>query len=103
MPHSTLLDGVKHSLRISNTAHDEELSDLISACYEELAIAGVAVQNRANPPALVRQAVILYCKAEFGLNNPDSAKYSEAFYEAKRRLAISTQYGESEGGALNVL
>jgi hypothetical protein len=40
--------------------------------------------------------VILYVKAEFGLDNPDAQRYRESFDLLKRHMALATDYISEE-------
>lgn len=62
-----LLTQVKTALRLSpdNFAFDEDsIFPMISACLDDLSGAGV---NMETNPFLIRQAIVFYCKANFGL------------------------------------
>jgi hypothetical protein len=41
---------------------------------------------------LILRATILYCKANFGLDNPESEKYQAAYESLKNHLCLSTEY-----------
>lgn len=68
-----MLDKVKKVLRIKSDKLDDEILDLIEACKIDLSISGVKKIDETD--ALVIQAIKLYCKANFGLDNNDSEKY----------------------------
>jgi hypothetical protein len=89
-----LIDDVKTALRLSASAYDDEISDLISAAQEALVMGGVSGEaaTAATPAAPVKQAIILFCKANFGLDNPDSEKYERSFWLAIGRLVLSSEY-----------
>lgn len=89
-----LVDDVKTALRLSASAYDDEVSDLISAAQEALVMGGVsaAEATAVGPETPVKQAIILYCKAHFGLDNPDSEKYERSFWLAVSRLVMSSEY-----------
>jgi uncharacterized phage protein (predicted DNA packaging) len=84
-----LIDDVKLSLRIKNIIFDDELTPLIEACKIDLKLAGVNVINDTDP--LIKRAVILYTKANFG-NNPDSEKYFLSYNMLKNSLALAGDY-----------
>ena len=42
--------------------------------------------------ALIKRAIILYCKANFGLDNKDSEKYNKSYDLLKQHLALSGDY-----------
>ena len=70
-----MLEKVKLALRIKNYKLDDDITDLIDACKIDLSISGVKKIDETD--ALVIQAVKLYCKANFGLDNKDSEKYQK--------------------------
>ena len=59
------LDKVKMALRITTTAYDSELTDLIEAAKLDMGIAGVILPSSLDE--LCSRAVITYCKMHFGL------------------------------------
>lgn len=92
-----LLDEVKTALRIRSTAFDEtELMPLIKACMADLGLAGVEKIEASD--MLVRRAVVLYVKANFGFAE-DSEKYARAYAALRNSMALSCEYGGS-GNAL---
>lgn len=83
------LDKVKMGLRISNTAYDEELTDLITAAQLDLGIAGVEVPSTLNE--IVTRAIITYCKMSFGLPE-DYDRLKRSYDEQKAQLVTATGY-----------
>lgn len=90
-----LRDEIKVRLRIKSTAFDEaEILPLIEACKGDLTRVGVTPDEN-NP--LVRQAVALYCKANFGF--ADDTKEAERFQKAYEGLRDSMSLsGDFSGG-----
>ncbi|GJM84315.1 hypothetical protein HMSSN139_68110 [Paenibacillus sp. HMSSN-139] len=90
-----MLDSVKSALRISqsNLVFDEEVSDLIAAARNDLRISGVlSVKVEDDTDALIKRAIIVYCKANFGFDNPDAEKLTESFNMLKAHLTLSQEY-----------
>lgn len=85
-----MLDAVKSSLRIRNNALDLELIDLIESAKMDLSIAGVLKVNEDD--GLIKRAIILYCKANFGLDNKDSDKYQRSYEILRDRLSLCGDY-----------
>lgn len=84
-----MLDAVKLALRITTNAFDSELTDLINAAVLDLGVAGVT--NTDTTDALVKRAVITYCKLHFG--EPDQYDRLKASYdEQKAQLGMATGY-----------
>jgi len=83
------LDKVKMGLRISTTAYDEELTDLITAAQLDLGIAGVEVPSTLDE--IVTRAIITYCKMSFGLPE-DYDRLKMSYDEQKAQLVTATGY-----------
>lgn len=88
-----LLDDIKLTLRISNTAFDSEITDLISAARADLKLSGI-LESKVNDDTdpLIKRAITVYVKAHFGWNNPDSEKLQQSYEMLKRHLALSQEY-----------
>ena len=83
------LDKVKMALRISTTALDDELADLIKAAEQDLGIAGVILPDTLNEICIT--AIITYCKMRFGM--PDDVEWLKKSYdEQKAQLVTATGY-----------
>lgn len=90
-----MLDAVKVALRISqaNTAFDGEINDLITAAQQDLALSGVT-PTKANDTTdpLIKRAVVIYCKAHFGWDNPDAEKLQRSYEMLKTHLTLAGDY-----------
>ena len=84
-----MLESVKLALRISTNAFDDEISDLISAALLDLGVAGVVVP--AEVDAIVKLAVITYCKMHFGQPD-DYDRLKRSYDEQKAQLATCNGY-----------
>lgn len=94
-----LLQTVKNALRIKSSAFDNEISDLIDACEKDLIISGIASSRISPDDALIKRAVIIYCKANFGFND-DSEKFNQSYNMLKMHLSLSGDYTtELESGS----
>lgn len=88
-----MLNDVKIALRISHSALDSEITDLIAACRVDLILAGVKpAKANDNNDAAVRMAIKTYCKAHFGYDNPDADRLLEAYNQQKYRLTLAGDY-----------
>lgn len=88
-----MLEKVKLALRITTSAFDEELNDLIQSAYLDLGIAGVT--NVAETDSLIIRAVITYCKINFGELDVKVADRLKASYdEQKSQLSMHTGHTE---------
>jgi len=85
-----MLDKVKLALRIKSTLLDPDITDLIEGCKLDLSISGVKVIEEEN--SLIQRAIIVYCKANFGLDNKDSEKYQKSYDSLKEHLALCSDY-----------
>ena len=87
------LESVRKYMRLTNTAHDSEIKDLINAARADLVLGGV-IEEKANDESdpLILRAVGTYVKAEFGLDNDDSEKYRAAYKELRNGLTLSDSY-----------
>lgn len=94
-----LLDDVKDALRVSDSFKDTEIGDLITAAQADLTLAGVAAmatQNIADP--LVKRAIILYAKANYGWDNIEAPRFQQSYDLLKASLCLSGDYS-ADGGA----
>lgn len=92
-----MIEKVKLALRITATAFDSEIEDLISAALADLGIAGV--ENAVETDPLIVRAVITYCKANFG-ESDEYDRLKAAYDEQKAQLQMATGYtdwGENVG------
>ena len=88
-----ILTDVKTVLRISNTAYDTEITDLIAAAKADLILTGVlAIKANDDTDTLIKRAITVYAKANFGLNNPDSEKLQKSYDSLKCHLSLSQEY-----------
>jgi hypothetical protein len=90
-----MLDDVKKALRISltTTAFDGEVGDLIAAARDDLRLSGT-LETKVNDDAdtLIKRAITVYCKANFGYDNADAARFQEFYDSIKRHLTLSQEY-----------
>ena len=92
-----LLLKVKTALRITTDAFDDELTDLIAAAQIDLQIAGVVIP--AELDAIVKRAIITYCKMNFGIPD-DYDRLKKSYDEQKAQLSTAT--GWTDWGEANV-
>ena len=96
-----LLDKVKVACRVTTTAYDEELNDLICAWLRDIGIPSAradVLQNVNQLAPLVQRAVITYCKMNFGyLDVEQYQKFKASYDEQKAQLLMSSAYTEWGG------
>ncbi len=95
-----MLELVKMALRITTDAFNDELTQLISSAVIDLGFGGmvdtITVQNA---DSVVKQAIITYCKMNFGLPE-DYDRLKRSYDEQKAQLGTATNY--TNWGADNV-
>lgn len=84
-----MLNKVKMALRINNDAYNDEITGLIDACKKELELAGIASSNIVESDAIIVQAIISYCKGNFGYDNPDAERYLKSYESLKSFLCLN--------------
>lgn len=87
-----LLDDVKLALRISSSAFDSEVSDLIAAAQQDLILSGVDPAKVLDTDPLIKRAIVTYVKANFGFDNPDAERLQGAYDMLKAHLTLSVEY-----------
>ena len=93
----TLKEDVKLALRITSAAYDSEVDGLIAAARSDLKVSGVSATaaDAVDPEPLVKMAITVYCKANFGLDNPDSEKFMASYLSLETALSLSDEYKEA--------
>ncbi|MEE0873968.1 MAG: hypothetical protein UIH27_10985 [Ruminococcus sp.] len=86
---TTLLTAVRMGETSANQPLIDELHEIYSACLDDLKGAGVDVSKNEG---LVRQAIIFYCKANFGLELDE--KWQKQY--EKTRDALGSRTSEIE-------
>lgn len=90
-----MLEDVKTALRLRNNAFNAEVTDLISAAREDLKLSGVSSEKVAlDDDPLIKRAVITYCKAHFGYDNPDAVRFQDSYVMLKQHLSLAGDYIE---------
>jgi uncharacterized phage protein (predicted DNA packaging) len=85
-----MLESVKLALRVTISDFDEEIQGLIDAAKRDLSIAGVDIIDEGD--ALIRRAIITYCKANFGYDNPEAERFQQSYDMLKQHLSLSYDY-----------
>lgn len=97
-----LLDDVKVACRVASTVFDNEILDLISSALADLGITDIKadVLTDTDPEPLIKQAVITYCRMNFGFQSDAYYERLKASYdEQKAQLMMSSSY--TDWGGLN--
>lgn len=86
-----MLAKVKLALRVTTTAYDNDLNDLINAAKLDLDIAGVVLPSTLD--AICERAIITYCKLHFlGLSDNEWDRLKASYDEQKAQLTMATGY-----------
>lgn len=86
-----LIDDVKIALRVTTTAYDSEITDLIESAKLDLGIAGVVLPDTLD--SICNTAIKTYCKLNFGTPNPANYDYlKKAYDEQKAQLSTASGY-----------
>lgn len=87
-----MLDLVKMALRITTDAFDDELQQLIDSALIDIGFGGAMSEVLTeNGDSIVKQAVITYCKMNFGLPE-DYDRLKRSYDEQKAQLGTATGY-----------
>ena len=88
-----LLDDVNDTLRVSDDAKDTEIGDLIVAAQADLTLAGVtATKAKDGTDPLVKHAILLFAKAQYGWDNAEADRYQKCDDLLKASLSLSADY-----------
>lgn len=90
-----MIEDVKKALRISNNAFDDEIQDMIEEARADLIQSGLSsevVNDDVNIDPLIKRAIKTYCKAEFGIDNPQSDRFHDAYVMIKQHLSLTGDY-----------
>lgn len=90
-----LLDKARLALRISTSAFDGEIADLIEAAKVDLSLGGVVNLDESDP--LIVRAVITYVRLHFG-EPDDYDRLKRSYDEQKAQMGMATNYTEWTNG-----
>jgi uncharacterized phage protein (predicted DNA packaging) len=88
-----MLNDVKVVLRVSHTALDTEIIDLIASARQDLILSGVlSAKANSDTDILIKRAIVTYVKAHFGYDNPDYERLVSAYNSIKVHLTLAGDY-----------
>jgi uncharacterized phage protein (predicted DNA packaging) len=90
-----MLEDIKRDLRIKNASLDGEVQDLIDGAKQDLILSGVLESKVIDTDPLIKRAINVYCKANFG-NNPDADRLQKSYNLLKAHLSLSFEYTDSD-------
>lgn len=87
-----LLDSAKKVLRISSgmTTFDDEIDDLIATAKLDLETSGIINIDETDP--LIKRAILVYIKSEFGMGNSEADRYKVIYEKMRDKLANTSEY-----------
>lgn len=90
-----IIAAVKMSLRISTSAFDVELAEIIDACKLDLKMKGV--QKVDDGEKLTRQAIKLYCRANFANGDTKERElYADRYERLAAAMSLCSFYDEAD-------
>lgn len=90
-----MLESVKGALRV--TSNDPsivlEIQDLIDGAKMDLIQSGISktVAEKEDDP-LIKRAVVLYAKSQYGIDNPQAERFWESYESLKKHLSFAGDY-----------
>lgn len=90
------IDDIKSELRVSGTDFNVEIQSLIDACKLEIESKGLDKTKITETDALVKQCIVLYCKANFGWDNPESDRFQDRYEKTLNHILLSGLYEVTE-------
>jgi len=88
-----MLAEVKPALRVTTNEFDAEIQGLIDAAIADLILSGVIPEKaQSTTDPLIKRAVVTYCKAHFGYDNPDADRFARAYDLLKQHLSLAEDY-----------
>lgn len=92
-----MLDILKLRLRISGDDFNEEINELQDAGEADLKLAGIIDSKFTKTTdvyddVLVKRAIIVYVKNNFGWDNPDFEKLEKSYQSLKMHMLLSDEY-----------
>lgn len=93
---TTMLDACRAALRIPAdcTDYDEEIADLIEAARAAMRAGGVSAEKASDDSdGTVRLAVKVFCRAHFGMDNPDADRLALTFGDILTMMRGSSEFG----------
>lgn len=88
-----LLQKVKAALRLTTDDEgiNEEVQTLIAAAKADLLSTGIGLEN----DPLFELAVMIYCKANFGFDNPEAERFFDAYESIKHKMMNTAEYRDA--------
>lgn len=90
-----MLQDIKDALRVNGDDLNNEILDLIESAKADLILSGVNKDKVIDTDPLIKRAIIVYCKANFGYDDVNMAeRFEQSYISLKHHLTLSTEYIE---------
>ncbi len=87
------IERLRDELRTSGNHTDDEILDLVESCKADLILSGVHKDKCKENDPLIRRAIIVYCKANFGYEDDSKAdRFQRSYDNLKQHLTLSQEY-----------
>mgnify|MGYP001454428552 CR=1 FL=1 len=88
-----MLNDIKDALRVSGDDLDTEILDLIESAKAGSIVRGGNEEKIVDTDPLIKRAIIVYCKANFGYDDVNMAeRFEQSYISLKHHLTLSTEY-----------
>ena len=88
----SLFEKIKQRVRLTMSALDGEVLDLIDECKADLMLSGVLEDKIIDTDPLVLRAVSTYCRAYYEGDNTKAERLQASYESLKTHLSISVDY-----------
>ena len=86
------IDDIKSELRVGGNDFNTEIQSLIDACKLEIKSKGIDQTKISETDALIKQCIVLYCKANFGWDNPEADRFQDRYEKTLNHILLSGEY-----------
>jgi len=88
-----MLQDIKDALRVNGDDLDTEILDLIDAAKADLILSGVHQDKVKDNDPLIKRAITVYCKANFGYDDSKIVdRFEQSYISLKHHLTLSSEY-----------
>lgn len=88
-----MLAEVKLALRISHSALDSDIADVIKEARQDLVLAGISdLKANDDTDPLIKRAIKTYAKAQLTANNVTSERFQKSYDLLKNHLSLAGDY-----------
>ena len=87
-----MFEKIKQRVRLTTTAFDTEVQDLIDECKADLMLSGVLEEKIIDTDPLILRAVSTYCRAYYEGDNVKAERLQASYESIKTHLSLSADY-----------